>query len=121
MFSKRHFEIKFIINLIIRIEIYRIYVDIVVNHMTGTWPENEGTGGSTANFNEWNYPGVPFGKNDFNSPICTITNYNDPNQVRNCELVGLKDLNQGSDYVRDKIVDFMNNLVNLGVAGFRYV
>ncbi|XP_077293316.1 alpha-amylase 2-like [Arctopsyche grandis] len=96
-----------------------IYVDIVVNHMTGTWPENQGTGGSTANFNEWSYPAVPFGKNDFNSPICTINNYNDPNQVRNCELVGLKDLNQGSDYVRDKIVDFMNNLVNLGVAGFR--
>lgn len=49
--------------------------------MTGTWPENEGTGGSTANFGQWDYPAVPFGKNDFNQPICTINNYNDPNQV----------------------------------------
>lgn len=40
-------------------------------------------------------------------------------QVRNCELSGLKDLNQGSEYVRRMIVDYMNHLIDLGVAGFR--
>ncbi|KAI8436620.1 hypothetical protein MSG28_010127 [Choristoneura fumiferana] len=39
--------------------------------------------------------------------------------VRNCELSGLKDLNQGSEYVRQQIVGFMNRLIDLGVAGFR--
>lgn len=43
-----------------------------------------------------------------------------PLQVRNCELSGLKDLNQGTEYVRSMIVNYMNHLINLGVAGFRY-
>lgn len=78
-----------------------------------------GTGGTVSQPSQRQYPGVPYGPPDFNFPICTITNYNDPNQVRNCELVGLHDLNQGSEYVRGKIVDFFNHLVDLGVAGFR--
>jgi hypothetical protein len=40
-------------------------------------------------------------------------------QVRNCELVGLHDLNQGKEYVREKLIAFLNLLVNCGVAGFR--
>lgn len=40
-------------------------------------------------------------------------------QVRNCELSGLKDLNQGSEYVRSMIVNYMNRLIGMGVAGFR--
>jgi len=40
-------------------------------------------------------------------------------QVRNCELVGLHDLNQENDYVRGKLIDFLNLLVDCGVAGFR--
>ncbi|KAJ2948964.1 hypothetical protein O0L34_g5903 [Tuta absoluta] len=100
----------------------RIYADAVINHMTGTWNDNVGTGGSTADFNNWNFPGVPYGRNDFNWPQCTIGggDYNCcPDKVRNCELSGLKDLNQGSDYVRGKIADYMNHLIDLGVAGFR--
>ncbi|VVD04703.1 unnamed protein product [Leptidea sinapis] len=49
----------------------RIYVDAIINHMTGTWNENVGTGGSTANFGNWDYPGVPYSRNDFNWPQCT--------------------------------------------------
>jgi alpha-amylase len=64
------------------------------------------------------WPGVPFGPNDFN-PRCDIYDYNNIYEVRNCWLVGLADLNQGSQWVRDKIVDFMNHCINLGVAGFR--
>lgn len=40
-------------------------------------------------------------------------------KVRNCRLVGLIDLNQGKEYVRDKISEYMNHLIDLGVAGFR--
>lgn len=40
-------------------------------------------------------------------------------KVRDCRLVGLPDLATGSEYVRTKIADFMNYLIDLGVAGFR--
>lgn len=81
----------------------RIYVDAIINHMTGTWNENTGTGGSTANFGNWHYPGVPYGRNDFNWPHCVIQSHDYgccADRVRNCELSGLKDLNQGTEYVR---------------------
>ena len=47
--------------------------------------------------------------------------FKDVNQVRNCMLVGLRDLNQGNEYVRGKILDLMNRLISYGVAGFRWV
>lgn len=40
-------------------------------------------------------------------------------QVRNCRLVGLRDLKMGTSWVRDKIIEYMNALIDLGVAGFR--
>ncbi|XP_039753161.1 alpha-amylase 2-like [Pararge aegeria] len=100
----------------------RIYVDAIINHMTGTWSENRGTAGSTANFGNWHYPAVPYGRNDFNWPQCVIRpeDYgNNAERVRNCELSGLKDLNQGSEHVRTQIVNYMNGLIEMGVAGFR--
>lgn len=45
--------------------------------------------------------------------------YQQVDQVRNCELVGLRDLNQGVSWVRDRIVEFLDKLVEIGVAGFR--
>ena len=36
-------------------------------------------------------------------------------------LVGLKDLNQGSEYVRGKMVELLNRMIGYGVAGFRFV
>ncbi|XP_066993781.2 alpha-amylase [Anabrus simplex] len=96
----------------------RIYVDVVFNHMSGNWANAHGYGGSTADtFNE-QYYAVPYGPGDFHS-TCTVDNYQDANNIRNCELTGLHDLNQGSDYVRGKVIEFLNKLVDLGVAGFR--
>ena len=40
-------------------------------------------------------------------------------QVRNCKLVNLADLALGHDYVRGKIANYLNHLIDLGVAGFR--
>lgn len=96
----------------------RIYVDIVINHMTGPSDYCVGTGGSTCNAGQKEYPAVPYSSLDFN-PTCAINDYGNPIEVRNCELVGLKDLNQGNDYVRTKITEFLNHLIDLGVAGFR--
>lgn len=96
-----------------------IYVDAVVNHMTGHGASGQGTGGSSFNGNNEDYPGVPFSNLDFHQPYCEISNYNDPNDVRNCYLVSLNDLDGGKDYVRQKVADYFNDLVDIGVMGFR--
>lgn len=98
----------------------RIYVDVVFNHMAADEPEKTviGTGGSKAVPVSRDYPGVPYKTDNFHPP-CEILNYNDKYQVRNCELVGLHDLNQTIEDTRLRIVDFLNHLVDLGVAGFR--
>jgi alpha-amylase len=61
---------------------------------------------------------------DFNDGKCKssngeIQNYNDMYQVRDCKLVGMPDLALSNTYVRDKITEYMNTLIDLGVAGFR--
>jgi alpha-amylase len=103
----------------------RIYPDAVINHMTGGWPTGTpGTGGSSFNSGTQDYPGVPYSGFDFNDGNCNsgsgdIENYQDASQVRNCKLSGLNDLNQGTDYVREMIIGYMNKLIDMGVAGFR--
>ncbi|CAG0899120.1 unnamed protein product, partial [Cyprideis torosa] len=103
----------------------RVYPDIVFNHMTGDWPAGTPTtGGSSFNSDTLDYPGVPYSAFDFHGPAeCPsgsgyIESYQDAVQVRNCRLFG-GDLRQESEYVRDKIVAFLNRLISYGVAGFR--
>ncbi|KAF5276538.1 hypothetical protein FQR65_LT03968 [Abscondita terminalis] len=99
----------------------RIYVDAIINHMTGGSTQQVGTGGSSADPTTQNYPAVPYSSWDFHEP-CTIENddyAHNAERVRNCYLVGLNDLDQRKDYVRQKIVEFLNRLIDLGVAGFR--
>lgn len=93
-------------------------MDVVFNHMTADGKPHVGTGESTADPPAKKYPGVPWEPNDFHS-TCLIADYTNVHEVRNCELLGMHDLNQSSEYVRDKIVEVLNHLINLGVAGFR--
>jgi len=93
-----------------------IYVDAVINHMTS----GAGTTSSAGN-DPWgveSYPRVPYGANDFHA-TCTVSNYQDANNVQSCQLVGLQDLDTGASYVRGKIADYLVDLANLGVKGFR--
>ncbi len=46
-----------------------------------------------------------------------IENYSDQQQVQECELVNLADLDTGSEKVRDTIAAYLNDLTDLGVAG----
>lgn len=104
---------------------FRIFVDIVINHMAGLGRSGTGTAGSPFNSDQRNFPGVPFSTPDFNSRSkCpsgsgNIDNYSDKNNVRNCNLVGLTDLDQGQQHVRQEISKFLNHLLDIGVAGFR--
>merc|ERR1711963_224591 len=96
-----------------------VIVDAVINHMTGHGSSGQGTGGSGFDGGSECYDGVPFSSMDFHQPYCEINDYGNVNEVRNCYLVSLNDLDGGKDYVRQKIADYFNDLVNIGVSGFR--
>ncbi|XP_010182267.1 PREDICTED: pancreatic alpha-amylase-like, partial [Mesitornis unicolor] len=103
-----------------------IYVDAVINHMCGAnaGAGNHATCGSYFNAKTKDFPAVPYSGWDFNDGKCKsrsgdIENYHDIFQVRNCRLVSLLDLALEKDYVRSKVAEYMNNLIDIGVAGFR--
>jgi alpha-amylase len=91
-----------------------VYVDAVLNHMTGN---ASGTGSNGTAYTKYAYPGT-WAAADFH-PACGVSNYNDAANVQDCELVGLADLNTGSAAVRQKLADYLVGLARLGVAGFR--
>ncbi|MFC9032575.1 carbohydrate-binding module family 20 domain-containing protein [Streptomyces arboris] len=92
----------------------KVVVDSVINHMSAG--NGTGTGGSS--YTKYDYPGL-YSANDLNHCQAPITNYNDRANVQNCELVGLADLDTGEEYVRGKIAGYLNDLLSLGVDGFR--
>ncbi|MEU3116502.1 MULTISPECIES: alpha-amylase [Micromonospora] len=98
----------------------KVIVDAVVNHMSGQ--ENGGTGWAGSSYGHYNYPGI-YSAQDFH--YCgrngnnDIANYNDRYEVQNCELVNLADLKTESEYVRGRLAAYLNDLLSLGVDGFR--
>ncbi|MFB8243743.1 alpha-amylase family protein [Streptomyces sp. NPDC055952] len=92
----------------------KVVVDTVINHMAAG--NGTGTGGSS--YTKYNYPGL-YSSYDFDNCTSQIGNYQDRGNVQNCELVGLADLDTGEDYVRRTIAGYMNDLLSLGVDGFR--
>ncbi|XP_059710394.1 pancreatic alpha-amylase-like [Haemorhous mexicanus] len=104
----------------------RIYVDAVVNHMCGAagGSGTHSTCGSYFNAGNRDFPAVPYSGWDFNDGRChtgsgEIESYNDIYQVRDCRLSSLLDLALEKDYVRSKVAEYMNHLIDIGVAGFR--
>ncbi|BES96577.1 alpha-amylase [Nesidiocoris tenuis] len=96
-----------------------IIVDVLLNHMSTNTPLGTvGTGGAIPTPTNKSYPAVPYTAEHFH-PTCQITDYNNATNVRVCELVLLHDLNQTQEYVRGKLVDHLNHLVDLGATGFR--
>ncbi|MEU6977061.1 carbohydrate-binding module family 20 domain-containing protein [Streptomyces sp. NPDC046371] len=92
----------------------KVVADSVVNHMANS--SGTGTGGTA--FSKYDYPGLYSGA-DMDDCRATISNYQDRANVQNCELVGLPDLDTGEDWVRGKIAAYLNDLLSLGVDGFR--
>jgi len=99
----------------------KVYVDAIVNHMAGGASTGPGSAGST--YGQYAYPAVPYGSSDFHhcgrNGNDDIMNWADRWEVQNCELVDLSDLATGSSYVRGKLTAYLNDLVSLGVDGFR--
>jgi hypothetical protein len=66
---------------------------------------------------------VPYGNADFHhcgrNGNDDIMSWTDRWEVQNCELVDLSDLATETSYVRGKLVAYLNDLISLGVDGFR--
>ncbi|KAJ7118882.1 glycoside hydrolase family 13 protein [Mycena epipterygia] len=96
-----------------------VIVDVVLNHMTA----GSGTGFAGNSYSKYNYPAVPYNSSHFHycngNTAADITNYNDAYNVRFCELSGLADLAQEQPVVQKAMGAFLNDLLSLGVAGFR--
>ncbi|MEU8432966.1 carbohydrate-binding module family 20 domain-containing protein [Streptomyces sp. NPDC029216] len=92
----------------------KVVADSVINHMAAG--DGVGTGGSA--YTKYDYPGVYSGA-DLDDCRATISNYQDRANVQNCELVQLADLDTGEEHVRGRIAAYLNDLLSLGVDGFR--
>ncbi|WP_062647667.1 alpha-amylase [Streptomyces maremycinicus] len=92
----------------------KVVVDTVVNHMSAG--SGTGTGGSS--YTKYAYPGL-YSSYDFDDCTAQVSNYSDRWNVQHCELVGLADLDTGEEYVRKTVAGYMNDLLTLGVDGFR--
>ena len=97
-----------------------IYADAVINHMAG-FPEGRGIAGSA--YSEYDYPAVPYSGDDFHrcghNEDDRIEDYQDLLEIQNCQLGTLDDLDTGKTEVQDKIAAYLNDLLGLGVGGFR--
>ncbi|MEZ3182111.1 alpha-amylase family protein [Streptomyces pimonensis] len=92
----------------------KVVADTVINHMSAG--SGTGTGGSS--YTKYDYPGL-YSSYDFDDCTAQISDYGDRGNVQNCELVGLADLDTGEEYVRRTVAGYMNDLLSLGVDGFR--
>ncbi|MFD3918134.1 carbohydrate-binding module family 20 domain-containing protein [Streptomyces sp. NPDC058595] len=92
----------------------KVVADAVINHMSA----GSGTGTGGTSYTKYEYPGIYSGA-DMDDCRSQINNYGDRGNVQNCELVGLADLDTGEDYVRGRIATYLNDLLSLGVDGFR--
>ena len=104
----------------------KVYVDAVINHMTGANQSSTTAYGPASFTNNYSYPSAGYGYNDFhhNGGACPqsdnqIHDWNNQTEVWNCQLVGLSDLATETDYVRTKIAGYLNDLISVGVDGFR--
>ncbi|MFF9021337.1 carbohydrate-binding module family 20 domain-containing protein [Streptomyces eurythermus] len=92
----------------------KVVADTVINHMANA--SGTGTAGST--FSKYDYPGT-YSAADLDDCTTSISNYGDRWNVQHCEMGGLPDLDTGEEYVRKTIAGYMNDLLSLGVDGFR--
>ncbi len=96
----------------------QIMVDVVLNHMTG---QMNGKGFAGTEFTKHEFPGV-YATDDFNqcpTGVSQIEDWSNVEEIQQCELLGLADLNTSKSNVRDKLVAYLRDLRNMGVAGFR--
>lgn len=99
----------------------KIYADAVINHMASMRFAEDPTYGVGTAGTPYDYYAYPDFYLDEHFHHCRedIQDYQNRWRVQNCNLCGLADLNTSSPYVQTKIASYLNELVGLGVSGFR--
>jgi alpha-amylase len=92
----------------------KVIADAVINHMAA----GSGTGTGGTQYRKYDYPGT-YGDSDFHGCRRDISDYSNREDVQTCELVGLADLDTGTDSVRSTIAGYLDGLRDMGVDGFR--
>ncbi|GCD48203.1 carbohydrate-binding module family 20 domain-containing protein [Streptomyces paromomycinus] len=92
----------------------KVVADTVINHMANA----SGTGSAGSPFSKYDYPGTYSGA-DLDTCRKKIVDYRDRWESQNCEMGGLPDLDTGEEHVRKTIAGYLNDLLSLGVDGFR--
>jgi len=64
------------------------------------------------------FPAVPYGPTDFHCER-PLNSWNDPIDLNAGWLTGLVDLNTEKDNVRERIADYLTDLLSIGFSGFR--
>jgi alpha-amylase len=99
-----------------------VIADVVVNHMAAGSPTETRRGWNGSEYRQFHYPDAGYDASDFHNTgaaYCEIDDYQDRNEVQNCHLVGLNDLDTSQADVRQTIAAYLNDLTSLGVDGFR--
>ncbi|KAJ6592665.1 glycoside hydrolase superfamily [Mycena capillaripes] len=86
------------------------------------WGSGVGFAGSS--YTKYSYPAVPYTSTNFhycagNGKAAGVTDLNNATNVRFCELDGLADLAQEQPAVQKALTAYLQDLVSLGVSGFR--
>lgn len=96
-----------------------IYADAVFNHIAA------GTGTGTAGSSFGSRATPIYGPDDMHhaqgdsSRNCGVDNYDDKHNVQYCDLEGLPDLCTSCSHVQQTVADYLNQMIDIGIAGFR--
>ena len=89
-----------------------IIADSVINHTTGA-DQGEGTGVAGSKYDgEGNFPAIPYTKENFHDCTKNIGDYTNADEVQNCRLTSLQDLDTSQEYVQDRLAEYMNHLLD---------
>jgi len=92
-----------------------IYVDAVLNHMSFV---QQGVGSAGSSFSRKTYPGL-YDPSHFHRCERPIQNWGSRDEIFQCELATLPDLDTAQEHVRTTLGRYLQDLVDLGVAGIR--
>ena len=100
-----------------------VIADAVINHMaaspSGTQQGTAGTDYYGRQFSPYNYNAGLMHHTSSDSTNCAVNNYNDADNVQQCDLDGLVDLDYENDDVQSIVASYLDKLINIGVKGIR--
>lgn len=93
----------------------KVIADAVINHMMGS---SKAKGWLGSDYTKYSHPGI-YAPQDFHETRSGISNWSNVTEVQNNELLGLSDLATEKSNVRTTIATYLNDLLSIGVYGFR--